>query len=101
MPGNTKLSNTVLKSVSMDEDNRVTQSYLLGQLSRSDEAPAGFGRDLLDFAFDRLHEAKELVGCRMVRLDCRDELMPYYTDYGFRFITKNEKNTLNQMMAFV
>lgn len=85
----------------MDTETRVAQSYLLGQLSRSDKAPAGFGENLLEFAIDTLRDAKELVGCRMVRLDCHDELIPYYTKHGFRPITENKPGTLNQMMAII
>ena len=56
---------------------------------------------MLDLAFDKLGQAKGIVGCRMVRLDCHDELVPYYSEHGFKLITKNEGGELNQMMAFV
>lgn len=101
IPEENLLSGKTLKRMNIEERSGVAQSYLLGQLSRSSDAPGGFGKTLIDIAFDRLSEAKALVGCRMVRLDCHDELIPYYEKCGFRPIRRNEGNTLNQMMAFI
>ena len=101
VPENSLLSGKTLKGMNIESSTGVAQSYLLGQLSRSKDAPKGLGGEMLDLAFDKLGQAKGIVGCRMVRLDCHDELIPYYTDHGFRLITKNESGSLNQMMAFV
>ena len=101
VPKENLLSGKVLKSMNIESRTGVAQSYLLGQLSRSSDAPKGLGTILLDFAFDRLSVAKEVVGCRMVRLDCHDELIPYYTGHGFKLIRKNDEGTLNQMVAFI
>ena len=101
VPEGNQLSGKVLKSMNIEAGSGVAQSYLLGQLSRSEDSPKGLGRELLDVAFEKLDTAKRLVGCRMVRLDCHDELIPYYQAHGFRLITKNAEGTLNQMMAFV
>ena len=101
VPERNQLSGKVLKSMNIEAGSGVAQSYLLGQLSRSEDSPKGLGRELLDVAFEKLDSAKRLVGCRMVRLDCHDELIPYYQAHGFRLITRNVEGTLNQMMAFV
>lgn len=101
IPEKSSLSGSTIRKIDLDTETRMAQSYLLGQLSRSDDAPSGFGKDLMDFAFARLRDAKEIVGCRMVRLDCHDELVPYYTKHGFRPITENKPGTLNQMMALI
>ena len=101
VPKDNLLSGKTMRRMNIESRTGVAQSYLLGQLSRSSNAPKGFGSELLDLAFDRLRKAKGEVGCRMVRLDCHDELIPYYTDHGFRLITKNGSGNLNQMMAFV
>ena len=95
VPKENLLSGKTLKGMNIESSTGVAQSYLLGQLSRSKDAPKGLGGEMLDLAFDKLGQA------RMVRLDCHDELIPYYTDHGFRLITKNESGSLNQMMAFV
>lgn len=83
--------------MNIDTRTGVAQSYLLGQLSRSVDAPKGLGSTLIDL----LASAKTIVGCRMVRLDCHDELIQYYSEHDFKLITRSEDGTLSQMMAFV
>lgn len=99
VPKENLLSGKVLRNMNIESRTGIAQSYLLGQPSRSSDAPKGLGTLLL--AFDRLSVAKDAVGCKMVRLDCHDELIPYYTDHGFKLIRKNDDGTLNQMMAFI
>ena len=50
---------------------------------------------------DVFEKAKSLVGCRLVRIDCEDELIPYYKSNGFTMVRTNEDGTLNQMLTFV
>ena len=101
VPEENLLSGKTKKSMNVDRKTNIVQSYLIGQLSRSMDAPKGLGSRLLDIAFDKMIRAKKLVGCRVVRLDCHDELISYYTSHGFKLITKNDDRSLNQMMAFV
>lgn len=101
IPYNNVLSGKVKKSMSIDSGTNIVQAYLIGQLSRSADAPRGLGIYLLDTAFETLRMARNLVGCRVVRLDCHDELVPYYTAQGFNFITEGDGESLNQMFAFV
>ena len=101
VPDENLLSGKTRKSMNIDSRTNIVQSFLIGQLSRSAEAPKGLGSYLLDVAFEKLNQARELVGCRIVRLDCHDELIPYYTSHGFKLITKNDDRSLNQMMAFI
>lgn len=53
---------------------------------------------LIDVAISILSKVKEIVGCRVVRLDCEGPLRALYEKNGFRFIGKNEANSLNQMV---
>lgn len=101
VPDENLLSGKTKKSMNIDSRTNIVQSFLIGQLSRSVKAPKGLGGDLLDTAFDKLNQAKSIVGCRIVRLDCHDELIPYYTSHGFKLITKSDDGRLNQMMAFI
>ena len=101
VPEENLLSGKVMRNMNIESRTGVAQSYLIGQLSRSSEAPRGLGKVLLDFAFDLLSIVKGIVGCRMVRLDCQDELVPYYTSRGFKMIRENGDGTLNQMIAFI
>lgn len=101
VPEENLLSGKTLKKMNIEERTGVAQSYLLGQLSRSGDAPKGLGHELLDVAFEYLGSAKRLVGCRMVRLDCRDELVPYYSGHGFKMIARDPDENLNQMIALM
>lgn len=101
VPDENLLSGKTKKGMNIDSRTNIVQSFLIGQLSRSVNAPKGLGGDLLDIAFDKLNQAKRIVGCRIVRLDCHDELIPYYMSHGFKLITKNDDRSLNQMIAFI
>lgn len=101
VPDDTPISNSTRKKMNIDEDTGVAQSYLLGQLGRDNSSPKGFGAELLVEAKKRLMEANLIVGCRMVRLDCADELIPYYERNGFKFVSKNRDRTLNQMVILI
>lgn len=96
-----EISEKIRHRMNIDMKNDVAQSYLLGQLSRSPDAPKGFGETLVGMAIRELLESKRIVGCRMVRLDCHDELIPYYERLGFKYIRKNADGTLNQMVTFI
>jgi hypothetical protein len=85
----------------MNLNEGVAQAYLIGQLARADDAIPGLGMLMLDRALETFSEGKERFGCRMVRLDCKDELIDYYTSYGFHHIRKNNEKDLNQMAIFI
>jgi len=85
----------------MNLKDGIAQSYLLGQVAKSDNAEPGFGRDMINLAFGLFSRGKEMFGCRMVRLDCKDELTEYYRSCGFRQIRRNADRNLNQMAAFI
>ena len=101
IPSENLLSSSVLRQCNIDESTGVAQAYLLGQLARSIDSPKGFGKNLIDYAIGRLREAKEIVGCRMARLDCSDDLIDYYKDNGFKPIRSNDGGNLTQMMTFI
>ena len=85
----------------MNLKDNVAQAYLIGQLARADEAEKGSGRIMIDEALKTFDEGKRKFGCRMVRLDCRDELIDYYRSNKFRHIRKNCEKDLNQMATFI
>ena len=101
VPDDSLVTGGMRRSMNIDSRTGVAQSYQLGQLSRSADAPKGTGALLLDLAFEHLASAQREVGCRTVRLDCRDELVPYYAGHGFRLISRNGSGSLNQMAAFI
>ncbi|MCL2712856.1 MAG: hypothetical protein FWD37_06270 [Methanomassiliicoccaceae archaeon] len=85
----------------MNLKDNVAQAYLIGQLARSDEAKKGSGGVMIDEAIKTFIGGKKKFGCRMVRLDCRDELIDYYRSNEFQLIGKNFKKDLNQMATFI
>jgi predicted GNAT family N-acyltransferase len=85
----------------MNLNDGIAQAYLIGQLARADDAVPGLGRKMLDEAVVTFSETKAKIGCRMVRLDCKDELIDYYRSYGFRHIRRNSEKNLNQMAIFI
>ena len=53
---------------------------------------------------DIVRQANESVGYRVIRVDCSDELIPYYED-GFRFLCvtdpTEDKPPINQMVQII
>lgn len=99
VPEGCGLSKKTLKKLNRSDDG-VAQAYLLGQLSRA-KGYDGFGKTLIDEALRKIRTAQEIVGCRVVRLDCTDELIGYYQEYGFHFVKKNTDKDLNQMIMLL
>ena len=95
------LSKNTIKHLNVENGTQVAQSYLLGRLARSSDAPQGIGSKLMEFAFERVKISEQNVRCHLIRLDCISDLIPYYESHGFRRINKNSTGTLNQMFAFV
>ena len=85
----------------MNLKDGIAQAYLVGQVARSDDAVSGLGGQMIDRALDAFTEGNRMFGCRMVRLDCRDELVEYYMTKGFQHIGKNADRDLNQMVTFI
>ncbi|MDR3282577.1 MAG: hypothetical protein LBS92_03075 [Candidatus Methanoplasma sp.] len=86
---------------SMNIDRGVAQAYLIGQLARADESPKGLGNLMMNASMDILAGIKDALGCHTVRVDCADELVGYYSEYGFVNIGKNPDRGLNHMVAVI
>ncbi len=101
VPDDNLLSNSAQRRMNIEFETHVSQAFLLGQLSRSEVSAPGQGREFMAFALEMLGEAKRIVGCRVVRLDCKDDLTEYYEGLGFNLVGKNEDKGLNQMIRFI
>ena len=101
VPQQSVIRGGILRKMNLETKTGIAQSYLLGQLSRSEASEKGLGSILIGTAMRQFKIAKKAVGCRMVRLDCDDELTTYYEQFGFRFLRKSDDKTLNQMIAFI
>ena len=86
---------------SMNVNKDIAQSYLIGQLAKCDGVEKGFGKTMVEYALSIFTSVKSDIGCRFVRLDCYDELIPYYEGLGFRHIGKNADGTHNQMAIII
>jgi len=85
----------------MNLNNRVAQAFLLGQLAKADGVEKGFGGTMIKVALATFSKGKEMFGCRVVRLDCRDRMIGYYESFGFSVTKKSKDNTLNQMVLII
>ena len=101
VPVDVPISNNLRRKMNVNNETGIAQMYLLGQLARSDDSEQGTGAMLLEDAFRVFHQAFMAVGCRVVRVDCADDLIPYYESHGFTFINKNEDENLNRLVALI
>lgn len=83
-----------------NEDRGIAQAYLLGQLAKADDAEDGLGKIMIDRVLEIFKKSHDTVGCRVVRLDCKDALIRYYEKCGFIHIGKLDKE-LNQMVMIL
>jgi len=85
----------------MNVNRNIAQAYLIGQLARADGTEKGFGKAMIVHALQIFAKGKDMFGCHLVRLDCKDELVYYYGSCGFTNIGKNRDGTLNQMVQII
>lgn len=80
--------------------------YLIGQLARDVRTKKGFGKEELLTAISYIKVAQDRVGGSLVCIDCKNELIDYYSTFGFKFLQKNKKkdangDKLNRMYAVI
>jgi len=85
----------------MNVNRNIAQAYLIGQLARANRTEKGFGKAMISHALRIFTRGKDMFGCHLVRLDCKDELVDYYGSCGFTDIGKNRDGTLNQMVQII
>ena len=102
VPEDQNISKQLCNKMNVDPDNDASQGYLSGQLGRADNSYKGMGADLFDDAIEYVMIANEFVGCRVIRVDCADGLIPYYEQHGFRYLCTTEvtsdKPPIDQMI---
>ncbi len=90
------ISKRTRRKLSGKKDSYVP-AYLIGQLAKGVSAGKGDGKAYLQTAIGYIKAAINIVGGRLVYLDCNDELVEYYEKNEFKFLQKNEESGLNQM----
>lgn len=95
-------SNTLKKKLNINKDG-IIQSYLIGQVGRDSNSKKGLGNNALEEATDLIKQINSVIGCRVVRVDCKDEikLVKYYEKRGFRIIGRNETSGLNILVKII
>lgn len=101
VPDDVPISKNLRRKMNINDETGIAQMYLLGQLARSDSSESGTGSLLLNDALGIIHTAYIAVGCRVVRVDCADDLVQYYESHGFTFINKNEDENLNRLITLI
>ena len=85
-------------------DDRVP-CYLVGQLARNDSFSKEdiHGEEILDYAFNVLMDAHDLVGGRFVRVDCKDceQIKAFYVNNHFTLLPDKEDHGLCQLVKFL
>lgn len=106
-----KLSGTQQKKLmgfghKTDQSNYECKGYLIGQIGKnfSEEAVSANqlnGSELLQLAYSKIKEAHEIVGGRVVHLECQNihKLKNFYEDQGFREI--ENRKTKDELCIFV
>lgn len=93
------ISKSKIRKLNADEKG-IAQSYLIGQLARADDTNQGLGKDVLKRAISTIRKSSMIVGCRTIRIDCRnsESLIGYYESVGFTDAGANKENDLRQMI---
>ena len=99
VPQDAQISNTMKRKLNVQPETNVAQMFLIGQLGRADSSEPGFGRSLIVKAFNLIREANRIIGCPIVRIDCKPELVSYYETYGFQSVRLNNDGSLMMMVC--
>ena len=67
-------------------------TFLVGQIGKSDKCGDRLIKyQILDTAISYIKEAQNIVGGRIIYLDCLKDLIPYYEGRGLKLLTQNDK----------
>lgn len=99
VPQDVPISNTMKRKLNVQPETNVAQMFLIGQLGRADGSEPGFGRSLIVKAFNLIREANRIIGCPVVRIDCKPELANYNETYVFQPVRLNNDGSLMMMVC--
>ncbi len=99
---NLQCPNNLKRKLNISKDN-IIQSYLIGQIGRTEDSQKGLGKWVLKKAVDLILQINSAIGCRVIRIDCKDKekLLDYYIGEGFQAVGKNRSNDLHQMIKII
>lgn len=97
--------NSIIENISnnfykkMNSKNNFCSTFLIGQLGKNDEFSNFINlAEILEFAYGIINEVRELIGGRLVLIECenKEKLINHYKKHGFEFI--QSENELMQLM---
>lgn len=93
----TKLSKTIGKKIDgISKEPETIKAFLLGQIGKDDEYHSGLSLEsLLDEVLILVQEAQELIGGRVLLLECSDSktLQARYESVGFKYLQKSPEKS--------
>lgn len=95
------MSKSVLEEVFGDGSRKNCPAYLIGQLARSKDTVSGVGSRYLENALEYISEASDIVGGRLIYLDCTQGKQSYYEKRGFHFLQRKHNSELIQMYRVI
>ena len=93
------ISKNKRKVITAGESTEVYAAYLIGHVAKNcrfkDEIT---GKQLLEYSKNVIAEARDLVGGRIIYIDCKDneKLKDFYEENGFKYFKTSEKTGLLQ-----
>lgn len=91
----------ILDAIFGEKSKNNYPAYLIGQLARGKYSPKGSGACYLQLALNYIANASEIVGGRLVYLDCSKDRQAYYEDKGFAFLQNKHNSNLIQMYKII
>lgn len=93
------VSKSKRKDMTAGEDVETYSSYLIGHIAKNSDTETGLeGTQLLQHAKNVIAEARDLIGGRLIYIDCKDieKLKFFYLKNGFKYFNTSEKTGLLQ-----
>ncbi len=93
------ISKTKRKDMTAGEDVEAYSAYLIGHIAKNSDLHTDLkGTQLLQYAKSVIAEARDLIGGRLIYIDCKDieKLKTFYLDNGFKYFNTSEKTGLLQ-----
>jgi len=91
----------LIEKIFGERNKKSCPAYLIAQLARSVDSKAGKGAECLQTALSYITNAQDIVGGRLVYLDCKPERRVYYENNGFTFLQNKHNSDLVQMYKVI
>lgn len=92
------VSQSKKKDMLAGETKETYSAFLIGHLAKNDRIKEPLGEYILENALDLLFQAQQIVGGRLVYVDCKDviSLKIFYEKNGFKYFKTSQESGLLQ-----